>query len=267
MSGENPFVLRLDKAFSAVKSAVPDEYDLKARWMPMVAALAPALLVATVSIPGFADHKFNTGTIGAAMLIALQFAGIRVVRAIGKSRQHALFKAWGGMPTTAMLRHRDERINAFTKQRLHDRLRNLGEEFHIPMEQEERDDPDGADYRYASAVDELRKRAKAKAVKAVHRENIGYGQARNLFGLKPFGLVICMASLAVLGADSLLHGDFVLTPPQIGTGLTIIVLGIVWVWGCTSDMVRCSGEAYAHTLFEAADTLIPAKRGGKPKKK
>ena len=161
--------------------------------------MAPALFVAMAAIPGLAQTKAVAGSIGCLVLVALQSAALPLIRSAGVSRQESLYSSWGGKPTTAMLRHRDERINIDTKKRLHERLRGLGADFSIPTEVEEIEDPNRADGKYASAVDELRKRAKAKAVKAVHRENIGYGAARNLYGLKPFGLFVCATGLMTLG--------------------------------------------------------------------
>lgn len=255
----------VDKILMPVKVIAPDEYDLKARWLPTLASLLPAVLVAAASISEIADGKFGTGPIGGAVLLIVQFVGMWIVRAVGKSRQAALFKAWGGTPTTAMLRHRDDRLNPHTKLRLHDQLRRLGPGFVIPTAAEEMDDPAAADLLYEAAVYELRKRVKATGIKPVHRENIGYGGARNFYGIKSFGLFMCAASLLVLGVE-IWRQDFGTAPGEIGAAFAIIIIAIAWVFGCRSGMVKIHAESYAYALFEAADHVIPQETAPRKRK-
>jgi hypothetical protein len=249
-----------------IQKALPmDEYDLKARFTPGVAAIAPALMVAMVAIPGLAQAKLAAGSLGAMALAALQMAALPLVRAAGRARQEALYEEWGGKPTTAMLRHRDTRINPLTKRRLHEKLRRLGPDFPVPTEEEEQENPRAADTKYEAVANEVRERAKAKKIKAVHRENIGYGAARNLYGLKLFGIAVCLASLLTLAWLVHLHGDFVPNPSEFVVALAVVVVMVAWVGGCTSAMVRQHGEAYAYALFEAVDEVVPLKVGRRKK--
>jgi hypothetical protein len=168
-----------------------DSYDIQARHAPAVFAILPIALIIIVLVPALGQTKIVTGSIAGLLLAATPFIAAGIARSVGRARQNDLFRAWGGVPSTAMLRYRDGRLNAQTKQVYRDRLRRLRPSFPIPAEAEEQLDPAAADDKIAAAMDEVRRRAKERGIKAVRRENINYGAARNSYGLKPFGLVVC----------------------------------------------------------------------------
>jgi hypothetical protein len=237
-----------------------DAYDIQARHAPFVFTILPALLVAIALVPGLGQTKIAAGSIAFIILAALPFVAIRIARAAGRARQGALYAAWGGIPTTVMLRYRDTRINPQTKRIFRERLGRLGASFPIPDEDEEQRDPEGADIKIGAAIDEIRKRAKAKGIKAVHRENINYGTARNAYGLKPFGLATCLISAAILAIIVALRGGFLPTALELVVGMVILIIVGAWIFGCTGDKVRHHSEAYALALFEAIETVVPARR-------
>ena len=142
-----------------------DAYDIQARHAPVVFTILPALLVAIALVPGLGQSKMAAGSIAFIILAALPFVAIRIARAAGRARQDALYAAWGGIPTTAMLRYRDTRLNPQTKRIFRERLGRLGTSFPIPDEDEEQRDVEGADIKIGAAMDEIRKRAKAKGIK------------------------------------------------------------------------------------------------------
>lgn len=240
-----------------------DAYDIQARHAPVVFTIVPALLVAIAVVPGLGQTKIAAGSIAFIILAALPFVAIRIARAAGRARQDALYTAWGGMPTTAMLRYRDTRLNPQTKRIFRERLGRLGTSFPIPDEREEQRDPEGSDVKIGAAMDEIRKRAKAKGIKAVHRENINYGAARNAYGLKPFGLAICLISSTVWAIIIAMHGGFSPTALELVVGMIILIIAGAWIFGCTSNKVRQHGEAYALALFEAIEIVVPTARSKK----
>jgi hypothetical protein len=237
-----------------------DAYDLQARHAPFVFSLLPAILVAIVMIPGLGHTKIVTSSMAFLVLTTMSLVGTRIARAAGRARQDALYAAWGGMPTTTMLRYRDTRLNPHTKRIFRERLGRLGTSFPIPTGDEEQRDPEGADIKIGAAMDEIRKRAKAKGIKAVHRENINYGAARNAYGLKPLGLATCLISATVLVITIALRSGFSPTPLELVVGMVILITASVKIFGCTSDNVRHHGEAYALALFEAIEAVAPVSR-------
>jgi hypothetical protein len=240
-----------------------DAYDLQARHAPFVFSLLPAVLVAMTIIPGLGQTKIVTGSIAFLVLAAIPLVGTRMARAAGRARQEALYASWGGIPTTAMLRYRDTRLNPHTKRIFRERLSRLGPSFPVPDEAEEQRDPEAADLKIGAAMDEIRKRAKVKGIKAVHRENINYGAARNAYGLKPFGLATCLISATVLAVTIALRGGFSPTALELVLGMAILIIACAKIFGCTSNRVRQHGEAYALALYEAIEAVTPASRSKK----
>jgi hypothetical protein len=246
---------------NALKTLFPmDAYDVQARFAPIVFALLPLLLVAILIVPNLGEMKLESGTIAGLLFAAIAFVGARIARTAGRRRQDALFVSWGGMPTTAMLRFRDTRLNPRTKGVYRDRLTRLGDAFPIPTEAQERADPADADIKIAAAMSEVRERAKRQGVKTVHRENINYGASRNAYGLKPFGLTMTVLSLMLLGALMALRGGFQPTPLELLLAAIILVIGGAWIFFCTAANVLHHAEAYALTLFESIDAVLPEPR-------
>ena len=233
-----------------------DAYDLQARHAPVVFAALPIIVVALALIPSLGDAKFSAGSIGLLLFVTLPLVAARIARAAERARQDQLFALWGGMPTTAMLRFSDNRLNPQTKKVYRERLARLGRSFPIPDEDEERRDPAGADIKIGAAMDEVRRRAKEKGNKTVHRENINFGAARNAFGLKPFGLGACVIAAIGLVAAILLRKPPAATPLDIVVAMAIVTIAATWMFACTADRVRHHAEASALALFEAIEVLV-----------
>lgn len=237
-----------------------DAYDLQARHAPVVFAVLPIVLVALALIPSLGDAKFSAGSIGFILIVALPFVATRIARSAGRARQDQLFAQWGGMPTTTMLRFRDDRLNPQTKRIYRERLARLGPSFPIPDEDEERRDPTAADIKIGAAMDEVRRRAKEKGTKTVHRENINFGAARNAFGLKPYGLGACAIAVIGLTGAILLRQPPAPAPLDIVVAMAIATIALTWTFACAAGRVRHHAEAYALALFEAIEVLVPPER-------
>jgi len=189
-------------------------------------------------------------SIGLSMLVA-QFG-----RNFGKQKETALWDKWGGPPTTQLLRHRNNRFNALTRGRYHKRLRELWPELAVPTAAEEDHNREAADQIYAAATRFLIEKTRdAKKFPLVLKENVNYGFLRNLWGLKPFGLVVsalgtsaCLLRLWLTYANSQ-----VLSPDSLGGALISLALFVVWLFWITPDTVRVAADAYAERLLEACD--------------
>ncbi len=233
-----------------------DAYDFQARETPALITVLPVVVLGVAAVPGLSDLKLTGGGLAATIVLALRVLAGRIVRAAGRAKQEALCRAWDGMPTTAMLRHRDARLNRRTKLHYHDLLRKLGPTYPIPDETQEQHDPPAADEMFGAAMDEIRTRAKAAKVQSVYRENISYGFARNLYALKAFGTAVCLCCfLAIL--TLLVSGTGVL-PIGVEVALAAVytLAGLVWIFLVTSKMVKHHAEAYAVALFEAIEPML-----------
>jgi hypothetical protein len=233
-----------------------DAYDLQARHAPAILTILPLVLLASLALPSFQKSLVLPSAFAATALAAIYALLSRVVRVKGRELQIRLFREWGGPPTTAMLRHRDTRINKHTKARYHERLRSLGRPFEMPTAREEAADATSADELYGAAVDELRRRAKASKNRAVLRENISFGFTRNLLAMRPFGIGVALASLAILAFMVWCRGGYfwdAIRPVDAIVGGLLILDLCAWLFLVTNRLVLHHAEAYAVALLETAE--------------
>jgi hypothetical protein len=232
-----------------------DRYDLQARHTPVAVTILPLILLGIGAIPDVRQALWLP-IIGLAGLSGVYWLLARYARARGRELERRLFLSWGGTPTTAILRHRDSRINRHSKAIYHDRLRRMPPGFIIPTEDEEQLEPAQADERYGAAMDELRRRAKATKNAIVHRENINYGAARNFLALKPIGIV---AAVGCLVAFVFIVGTRVQWYLDLARSIDIALAAILmidivgWIAIVRGSVVRHQADAYALALIESAE--------------
>ena len=184
---------------------ISDPYVRRAR-------LQPALLVA-LPIALAALAYFPSGVVGWGILWSLLIASggtallSQVARDRGKRNEEELFQKWEGKPTTRRLRHRDA-TNIVLLNHQHARLKLLIPDLVIPTAEDEAANPDHADQVYDACVLSLRERTRdRKKFPLVFEENCSYGFRRNLWGMKPLGILTsALGSLAIL--VGLLFGEF-----------------------------------------------------------
>ena len=183
----------------------------------------------------------------------------------GSKKQSALWAGWGGSPTTRLLRFQDSR-NRVILTRWRAKLERLWGQA-LPTEEEEARDPAGADQQYEAAISFLREATRdTSKFPLVFAENVNYGIRRNLWGLKPYGVVVAaLASVAAWSLFLLSAGlptaepwlDTVVTNPE-GATITRLVGSLfnttavaVWLFVITPAWVRTAAEAYAQRLLGA----------------
>lgn len=121
---------------------------------------------------------------------------------LGNKLQAEFYVKWGGEPTTTLLRHRDNTIDPYTKNRIHNWLQDKVKDLKLPSAEEEAQDPVDADSRYASSTHFLREFSRdKKKFKMIYHDLVAYGFARNLLAVKTLGIII---SVVALLASSLL---------------------------------------------------------------
>lgn len=243
-----------------------DQYDLQARHLPVAVSLLPVFVLAVATIPDLKESLWLP-SIGLVGLSGIYWLLARYARARGRAIEPGLHKSWGGLPSTALLRHADPRLNPHTKAVYHDRLRRLGEAFVIPTAAEEAADPQAADTRYAAAMDELRRRAKASSNPIVLRENINYGGTRNLLALKPLGIAICAICLLVLVAAAGARSHWIaelVRSTEIACAVILVADLIGWILIVRASLVKHQADAYAYALIESADDGVPQPGAARP---
>ena len=186
----------------------------------------------------------------------------------GKRKESALWDRWGGPPTTRLLRFRGSPNRIILSRWRAGIERLMGRA--LPSEEEELQDPAGADQQYEAAVNLLREATRdSSKFPLVLAENVNYGFRRNLWGLKPYGLLLAVLataaswglflSVALPPAESWLdvvvrNPDMLITTRLVGSVFSTAVIA-VWLSIITPEWVRTTAEAYAQRLLGAIDAL------------
>ncbi len=245
---------------------VTDPYERPARLYPALLALLPLLTLVMLL------YGPKATALTGAVTVAVSCGGLYLItnlcRELGKRLEEKLYKAWGGKPTTQLLRHRDKTIEAPTKGRYHSFLAgkiNVA----FPNKDQEASNPAAADEVYQSGVRWLLNHTRpedGKKFDLLFRENVAYGFRRNALGVKPIGLIVSIASLLwVLATEGVLfrpgYGFIDLTAlsrmPDSATASSVVsaVMLVAWLLFFTKSSARTAAFTYAETLLRACDSL------------
>jgi hypothetical protein len=247
---------------------ITDGYERKARLYPALLLVAPVI----ITLVGMASAKLSTleslGTVAAGCGGA--FLLTQLARDAGKKCERDLFDAWGGMPSIAVFRHRDTRIDALTKARYHGRLLALVKGAKAPTPEEEAADPAVADQVYSAWSTYLRVHTRdTKKYPLVFHENVSYGYRRNVYGLRPIGIIGSGLCITVGGAWLYyLHSvAAAITPESAGALGCVFVTLLLWAFRFTPDWVRIPADAYAERLAETVDSMDAGSQSTKARAK
>jgi len=245
--------------------AFPDEYRRRARLKPAILEILPILLVlglAAYNAFGGLDTVSRFGGAGfAALLSTLGLTALleQLGRDQGKRKESALWATWGGAPTTQMLRHRDAHFcNHVTRARYHQKLQSLVPGVIMPTAADEAADPVAADAVYEACTKFLiAKTRDRQKLPLVFEENVNYGFRRNLWGMRPAGLLISLIGtlIAAVGLLVALAGR----DATAIAWMTVLILDATfltwWSVRINADWVFITAKAYAERLMEVLDSL------------
>lgn len=247
---------------------ITDNYERKARLYPGLVLIAPIV----ITLIGVASAKLSTveslGTAlagcGGAFLVA------QLARDAGKKREKRWFETWGGMPSVAIFRHRDGRIDSITKARYHAHLTALVKDAKAPTAGEETSDPSSADQVYTAWSSYLRIHTRdTKNFPLVFQENVSYGFRRNVCGLRSIGIGVSALSFA--GGIAWLYrshlSGLTATPESLGALACTFVFLLLWVFRFKPDWVRIPADAYAERLAETVDSMNGGSQSSKARAK
>ena len=179
-----------------------DAYDRSARLAPAYLVFSPAAILVVVLALGSSEWWSRLG--GLLVACGAPLLAVEWGRSGGRGRQPELLKAWGGWPSTQLLRFRTGG-GASIVERRHEVERATG--ITLPTAEEEERDPAGADDRYEIAVADLRERMRdEKEYPLVQRERRVWLPAQPV-GRKPYGLAV--ATLALAASAALLIGTVI----------------------------------------------------------
>ncbi len=200
-------------------------------------------------IPG--THNAIGFMSGSVLESGILFWLVRIARDQGKKIQEQLYANWGGKPTTAMLRHSDQRIDPFTKDRYKRALSKFSG-LAFPNEKEEKAEPLHSDQLYESAVRALIEVRRGRAYPLIFSENCNFGFIRNLLGLRPTGLCVAVMSLMVVGTAIWKRHGAVPQTWWIPIGVSAVVI-LFLLFFVTTSAAKRSGEAYADALLRSCE--------------
>jgi hypothetical protein len=233
-----------------------DRYSIMARQRPALLMLFPALIGAVVLFPSlrswWATLLAVTGTCGVSLALS-EFA-----QAKGKALEPKLIVLWDGLPSIAMLRHRDNRLDAHTKGRYKTFLQKIVPGLVFPDAAGEAAGPADADEVYQSATRWLLSQTRDKrAYSLLFEWNISYGFRRNMLGLRRFGIFVSVVTLTTIvleNARLATHTGQIDRTLVVGSAVAVAGLWF-WITVVKPAWAEIAANAYARELLAACDTL------------
>jgi hypothetical protein len=172
-----------------------DEYDLKARIAPGLIVALPALVDVIYMVPviGSVPVFAAGGIIALALIYGLGY----VIRAEGQQLEPALWKQWGGPPSTRLMRSSDTLFGPDLKISIRSAVtQEFAVTLHTPAE--EKKDPTCADKAIADAFQRVRTFLRRFDPTGVwQKNNIEYGFCRNLLGGRMLWAFVAAGSIVV----------------------------------------------------------------------
>lgn len=235
---------------------ITDGYERKARLYPALLLIAPvvgtAVAMLTAKFTGLQSLAAGVVGCGGAFLLT------QLARDAGKRHETSLFAQWGGLPSVAIFRHRDTRLDAITKARYHKKLAGLVKEAKAPTPEQEQADPAAADAVYAAWSTYLRVNTRdTKKFALLFQENVAYGYRRNVWGLRVIGIIVSLLSVVACGARVyfLQSSTGKIDEAVAGAAAFAALMLILWLFRFTGAWVRVPADAYAERLAECAEAL------------
>lgn len=248
-----------------------DRYNIQARIYPALLLLLPILLTVYSVFPQLITSDYVKTLASVLVSFGVLYFLSSVCRSAGKKKEEELITAWGGYPTTIILRHQNSFLNSNIKSRYHNFLNQNVPEINFPSRAEELNNPQLADEIYSSSINWLKEQKRDKEkFNLLYEENIQYGFIRNLLGIKMWGLLSCISSIIFIFGHQIYQVSVNLTKlPNLGNLIRLIVdnltsfqLAIIlfdiiaflsWLLIVREPWVKEAGFDYAKTLLKSID--------------
>ncbi|WP_334598286.1 hypothetical protein [Pseudomonas alvandae] len=261
--------------FAKAINQFSDPYERQARLYPALLALSP-IIVTAMALYG---DKLGliSGVVSLLVACGLLHLLSDYARSRGKEKEQALWRKWGGAPSTQVLRHRDGTFEVGELRGYHGKLEKLmGKSF--PSIADETSDPQGADAVYAEACGMLRGATRdTKKFNLLFKDNIAYGFRRNALGLRNIAVASCIASLfwvSIRQGPSMWISryqaattpeSFFLVSEVTAIGASLVML-LIWTTFITEKSVQAAAFSYARMLVSACEVLAIKPKAGSAKK-
>lgn len=235
-----------------------DRYNLTARIYPMILFYLPLSVILIVTVLDFQTYYHFGLPIGIAGLFAYFTA--QLGRDAGKAKEEKLWLDWGGAPSTQLFRWLDTRIDQYSKSRIHSKMEQICPVGHAIDQNYEVSNCDKADevYKFWTRY-VIGKTRDVNKYPLIFKENIAYGFRRNLWGLKPYAILLILILMAftyfyfvftmAVWRPELLPNIFI-----VGE-LFLLIFLMFWIFKVTKKWVMLPAFAYAERLHETIDSL------------
>jgi hypothetical protein len=237
-----------------------DLYSLNARIFPAFLLFFPLALAVTAWAP---EAKIPAiALFGVTGNCVLSFFVAERVRDRGKAKEAKLWSSWGGPPTTQLIRHRNPDVSSQMRNGWRQSLEKLigGS---LPSAASESKAPDKADQAYEAAIYRLRERTReVDKHPLVFKENVSYGFRRNLWALKPSGILLAIVGTLACATKIVIanfSSDWVVEPHSVVSLVVSVVFLVWWLMVITKSWVRTAAFEYAKRLLGASILLADAK--------
>ena len=235
---------------------ITESYERKARLYPALILIAPCVItaVAIMSAKLSALQSLATTLVGCGGAFLLT----QLARDAGKHGEPALFQTWCGSPSVTIFRHRNPRLDFITKGRYHKKLSTFVKGAKAPTVEEEQADPAAADQVYTAWSHYLRANTRdTKKHSLLYQENVNYGYRRNVWGLRPIGIIVSALCCVISGLRLwfVYRSTGAFGQELAGSVFFALLFLALWILRFTSNWVRVPADAYAERLAETIETL------------
>ena len=161
------------------------------------------------------------------------------------------------MPSIAVFRHTDNQLDKITKAKYHEQLTHLVEGTTAPTIEQEEADPSSADEIYTAWSNYLRRNTRGEKFPLVRKELMNYGYRRNVYGMRPIGILVSLISLVTCAIRLyfVYRSTSQYDEALILAGVFSLVFSVLWIFQFTANWVRIPAVEYAKRLAESVDIL------------
>jgi hypothetical protein len=229
-----------------------DDYSRRARFLPAMIAMLPAIFAAAVWLPALKVAPIITvffSWFGLGVLLS------ELSRDAGKRREAKLWASWDGSPTVRRLRLRAESDNPTARDHWRARLAVVAPDTPLLNQHDEVADPMRADRAIEVCVARLRELTRdTTRFPLVFQENVSYGFRRNLWAMKPAAIFLIVLALALAMLAVVLRHPVELYLIVVSVACSAVML-TWWLLRIRSAWVREAAERYADQLLWSCELL------------
>jgi hypothetical protein len=224
-----------------------DTHELRARVVPSVIVLLPLLSTlffcfpqGEKSWPAFVSQ----GVVSLACLYALTF----VIRAKGRAIETKLWHSWGGVPSTRILRWRDNTLSKETKKQIQELVLSMWGVQLLP-ESAEKTDPVRADRLIVDTFSQIKEFLRLQDKEGLWlKQNAEYGFARNLLANRDLYVLFCAFGIlaCILCAQ---HARRPIVNVGTGMNLLFLMVGALVGWRFLPSVTKETADRYAERAW------------------